>query len=495
MKLPRLFPGKVRLPRLTVDLNLPAHRWKLLGAVTLLLLIAGGMVVGGVQGYHYTESVEFCGSTCHSMYPQRERHAASDHAKVECTECHVGPGAEAFIQSKIAGTRQLIHTLTDNVSRPILSPVHNLRPARETCEGCHSPTSFTDNIIKVVKHYENDKRNTPTETTLILKMGGTNSLTNESRGIHWHVSSAVYYVALDEQRQIMAWIGVEQPDGTLKEYFARDLIGMGQTAFVEEARAKGEVRKLDCIDCHNRAAHYIPYPEQMVDAALANGLISADLPFIRKNAVAILDTPYETEESALSAIDELRAEYRDAPEAQVTQALETLKDLYATTNFPDMKLDWKTNPNNERHTPTAGCFRCHDGNHVLADASAGSGAEQVISVKCNLCHTVPIIGSGPGPIVDAPVVIGSIPASHDDFRWTIEHRNVNDAGKQACYDCHGQTFCNNAACHNLSHPEDMAFKHPAIIKEKGGQEVCYTCHQNVTCTRCHPSGIGIVTKP
>jgi hypothetical protein len=472
-------------PRITLDLTKGSTRLKFFAGLAGLVLVSLGLLVGGIQGYDYTESISFCGTVCHSMYPQLERHQQSEHSKVACTQCHVGPGAAAFVQSKIDGSRQLVETVLNNYSRPIKSPVHNLRPARETCEGCHTPTSFKDNVIKIIKNYDDDKANTLIETTLILKMGGTNLLTGQSKGIHWHVSSEVYYIPLDDQRQIIGWIGVKMPDGTLKEYYSRDLIGMGQTAFVEKARAAGNLRKMDCIDCHNRAAHYIPYPEQAISQAISDNLISQSLPFIHKNGVEILNTKYASQEEAFQAIDALKDNYSSYPKEQVDQAVETIKKLYSMTNFPDMNLDWKSNPNNERHTPTAGCFRCHDGNHVLVD-SAGIG--DAISVKCNLCHTVPIVGRGNETIVEAPVIVGNVPASHSDFRWTIEHGNVvAGTDKQQCYNCHGQSFCNNAVCHNLSHPGDMAFTHPEEVKRVGVQ-VCYTCHQNVTCTRCHPSG-------
>lgn len=481
--------SKLRWPHIVLDLSRPAHRWRLFIGVVVLLLVGLGLVVGGVQGYSYTESVEFCGTTCHSMYPQLERYDQSAHSKVECTQCHVGPGAQAFIQSKIDGTRQLVQTVMDNYARPIKSPVSNLRPARETCEGCHSPTSFTDNIIKVKRHYDSDEQNTPIETTLILKMGGMNTLTGESRGIHWHVSSEVDYIALDQQRQTIAWVGVKQADGSTKEFFSRDLLGMGQTGFVEQARKDGNLRKLDCIDCHNRTAHYIPYPEQAVDDAMKSGLISADLPFIHRNAVDILNTSFKTEEEAFAAIDNLKSKYFTESQDKVDQAVSALRDIYSITNFPDMNLDWQTNPNNERHNPTLGCFRCHDGNHISRDAQ---GNEEVISVECNLCHTVPITGRGSDTLVEAPVIVGNVPVSHAAFRWTIEHRTTTDTEKQACYQCHGQSFCNNGACHNLSHPPDMLFTHPQSYAQSGAQ-VCYTCHQNVTCARCHAGGI--ISKP
>ncbi|HEY3311601.1 MAG TPA: NapC/NirT family cytochrome c [Anaerolineales bacterium] len=486
---------RLKWPRpVTVDLNKPAHRLWLLAGMLGLLIVGLAIVAGGVQGYLYTESTEFCGTTCHSMYPQYERYQFSAHSKVECAKCHVGAGLQPFIQSKIDGTRQLVATIFDNYSRPIKSPVHNLRPARETCETCHSPATFKDNIAKTIRHYANDEANTLEQTTLVLKMGGWKSSTGISKGIHWHISSEVNYIALDDQRQVIGWVGIRQPDGSMKEFYARDLIGMGQTNFVEEARKKGEVRRLDCIDCHNRAAHYIPYPEQEVDNAITDGLISSSVPFVRQKAVEILSASYKTEADAFAAIDELGATFKNDPKISgetVDQATRTLKALYTQTNFPDMNLDYRTNPNNARHTPTLGCFRCHDGKHVTLGAD---GKQETISVECNLCHTVPIVGKGSEMLVEAPVIIGDVPDSHTDFRWTIEHRSITADQKTGCYQCHGQAFCNNGACHNLSHPADMAFTH-AKEAEKVGQQVCFTCHQDITCTRCHPGGVRDLSKP
>ncbi|MDH5628127.1 MAG: cytochrome C, partial [Candidatus Krumholzibacteria bacterium] len=50
-----------------VDLNRTAHRNAfivLLSGMGILTLVS---VVGGYQAYHYTESVEFCGTTCHTV--------------------------------------------------------------------------------------------------------------------------------------------------------------------------------------------------------------------------------------------------------------------------------------------------------------------------------------------------------------------------------------------------------------------------------------------
>jgi nitrate/TMAO reductase-like tetraheme cytochrome c subunit len=503
-------PRRRRLPVMQIDLNRPEHRRRVGMAFLVLVLISAGILLAGVKTYEYTESAEFCGQTCHVMTPEFVRFEESPHANVECAKCHIGPGASFFVKSKIDGLKQVYAVLTDSFSRPIKSPVHNLRPARETCEECHSPTMFKDNIIKIIRHYDNDEQNTPIQSTFILKMGGWEDGGGVNEGIHWHISNPVYYIPADDQRQVILWVGMQQEDGTLKEFYLRDMLNMAWESFVEEARKEGKMREMDCIDCHNRAAHFIPPPEQLVDASIDKGRLPRDLPYIRAKAVTILSENYTTQEEAFAAIDALADYYLrtnrpaaadnvnlnasfenvQAYERKVQAAMDEIKRLYTETHFSELGMNWQTNPNNARHHPFPGCFRCHDDKHVTVDKS-GNEIES-ISVKCNLCHTVPIVGRGDDMLVEAPVIVGAVPVTHSDFRWTIEHRNVKDAQAEGCFDCHGQRFCNNGACHNLSHPPDMLYSHAEEYKKQGGQ-VCYTCHQDVLCSRCHPGGI--ITNP
>ena len=488
--------GRFRWPHITIDLGNPRHRRRLLLVTLILAVTSITFVFANYKVYQYTESAEFCGTACHTMTPEMTRYEKSPHANVECVECHIGPGASFFIKSKVDGLKQVYAILTGTYSRPISSPVHDLRPARETCETCHNPAQFKDNIIKNIRHYDNDEANTPVQSTLILKMGGWKESTGVSQGIHWHITNPIYYITADEQRQVILWVGVEQEDGSLKEYFARDTLAMAQTAFVEDAYANGEVRRMDCIDCHNRTAHYIPSPQEAVDQAISDGLIDPSLPYIRAKAIEVLQQPYNSAAEAYAAIDGLADFYRVSRPGSWTKpgngpsslerTLETIKEIYSETNFPEMAQNWQTNPNNARHTPSPGCFRCHDGKHVSVDET-GQEVES-ISVKCNLCHTVPIVGRGSELLIESPVITGASPESHADFRWTIEHRDINPAEEQACYQCHGQGFCNNGVCHNLDHPPDMLFTHAEEYYTRGDQ-VCYTCHQNVLCSRCHPGGI------
>ncbi|MFI5335741.1 MAG: NapC/NirT family cytochrome c [Opitutales bacterium] len=95
---------------------------------------------GSYQTYHYSESTQFCGEVCHkAMGPELSAYQHGAHARVECVSCHIGSGAKWFVKAKINGTHQLIAYTLDNYSRPIGTPIKNLRPAQDICEKCHWP--------------------------------------------------------------------------------------------------------------------------------------------------------------------------------------------------------------------------------------------------------------------------------------------------------------------------------------------------------------------
>ena len=126
-------PSTERLPR--IDLNDPAQlRAAVLvgsGGVLFLLLTA----FGSFKAYEYTDSDQFCGTVCHEvMKPEYTAYQASPHARVGCVECHIGSGAEWYVRSKLSGAYQLYSVAFNKFSRPIETPIRNLRPSRDTCE-------------------------------------------------------------------------------------------------------------------------------------------------------------------------------------------------------------------------------------------------------------------------------------------------------------------------------------------------------------------------
>jgi len=337
------------------------------------------------RGVHYMESVQFCGQTCHTvMAPEYSAYQNSPHQRVSCTQCHIGPGAPWFVRSKLSGLRQVFAVTFKTYSRPIPSPVQHLRPARETCEQCHWPQRFTGDKFWVRTKYSDDEKNTALTTILVLKIGGRDH--RGGIGIHGrHLDSTerISYISTDEHRQVIPSVSYVDDHGKTVEYLS------DETKPTAQQLAKGEHRKMDCVDCHNRPTHVFLLPERAMDQAMSEGRISPELPFIKKKSVELLRADYQDRATASQRIPQaINGYYRSAyPEvyssrrAMVETAAEQVKNIYLRYIFPDMKVTWGTYPNNLGHEDFLGCFRCHDGNHKSKD-----GKE--ISNDCSACHTI-----------------------------------------------------------------------------------------------------------
>jgi nitrate/TMAO reductase-like tetraheme cytochrome c subunit len=378
--------GKGELQWPTLNLNSPRHRK--VTALVLVITVLNVVIVSlaAYSGLHYMDSTEFCGTVCHEvMEPQHLAFQNSAHARVGCVQCHIGPGASWFVQSKLSGTRQIFAVSLNTFSRPIPSPVHNLRPARETCEQCHWPEKFHGDKVVTRRDYGDDEANTVTETTLQMHVGGGSDQLRNATGIHWHTSAAstIEYIATDEKREVIPWVKVTYKDGSVREYTA-------EGAPPAEELAAGERRQMDCVDCHNRAGHpFANTPERAVNAALDNGEMPTNLPFARREAVAALSQTYDSKAAALDAIAvKLRGFYRtEQAEAymgrrqDVERVVNATQAIYRRSVFPSMKIGFGTYSNNIGHMDFPGCFRCHDDNHKTKEGL-------VISQSCDLCHDI-----------------------------------------------------------------------------------------------------------
>jgi hypothetical protein len=126
-----------------IDLNDPRQRRIAFSLVGVSFIFIFMSAFGSYRAYEYSESVEFCGRTCHTvMKPEYVAFQATSHARIRCVDCHVGSGAESYARSKLNGARQLYSLAFNKYSKPIGTPVHNMRPANETCEQCHWPSKF-----------------------------------------------------------------------------------------------------------------------------------------------------------------------------------------------------------------------------------------------------------------------------------------------------------------------------------------------------------------
>ena len=370
-------------PRL--DLNQPRQRAIVFGVLVLTLVNAVIVSLAAYRGIEFMDSVTFCGQVCHEvMQPEFVAYQNGPHARVTCTQCHIGPGAPWFVRSKLSGTRQVFAVTLNTFSRPIPSPVENLRPAREVCEQCHWPEKFHGDKIYVRKEFASDEANSETTHTLRVHVGGGSDALGVASGIHWHmvVANRVEYIATDDKRQVIPWVKLTDRFGVVKEYVAE-----GVTQAQLDA---GERRTMDCMDCHNRPSHtFAASAERAVDAAIAAGEISRELPFVRREAVAALTASYETREAGADAIAQklrtfFRTSYPDLyahKRQEVERAVTAAQTAYARNVFPSMKVGWGTYPNNIGHMDFPGCFRCHDDTHKAKDGS-------LIRQDCDLCHTI-----------------------------------------------------------------------------------------------------------
>jgi len=370
----RLAAGEEEPPLPVIDFN--RARTRVLALAFLALTTVNVLLLGvaSYKGLEVMDSPEFCGS-CHSvMAPEAAAHARSPHARVSCVGCHIGPGASWFVKSKLSGSWQLVSVTFGLHPRPIPTPVHDLRPARDTCEQCHWPTKFVGDRLRVLTRHAEDEASTPTKTVLLLHVGGAQG--TGARGIHWHVDpgNRVRFLT-DEKRELVSTVELLGPGGERRVYQGKG-----------PAPAKGTWREMDCVDCHNRPSHVYLSPEDEVDAALEAGRIDRALPFVRREAVKALRADYPSAEAARQGLRARLAElYLSGPpaaperQAAVEAAGGELAAIWSRNVWPQMKIGWGTYPTQLGHDAAPGCFRCHDGEHATADG-------KVISNDCEQCH-------------------------------------------------------------------------------------------------------------
>ncbi len=417
-------PSKAEWPR--VDLNNPAHRhafFIFVGGTALFLFLSA---LGSYEAFHYTESTQFCGTLCHSvMHPEYIAYQNSPHARVTCVQCHVGPGAGWYVRSKLSGLYQVYATLTNIYPRPIETPIHNLRPAREVCEQCHWPQKFYSRKLRLETHYLPDEKNTRWDIRLIMKIGAEHPARGLNEGIHWHINPnvRVEYAALDDKREEIAWVRYTNlKTGEVKIFQDEDNpLEPGQLDTLE-------IRTMDCIDCHNRPSHLYRSPATFLNSALTAGDIPVQLPEIKSVALELCGEEYTSMDSALTAIEQgIRQFYQENyPELArdqsrlIDQAVKGVQKAFSRNIFPDMRVRWDRYPNHIGHMEYRGCFRCHNNTHVTE-------AGEAIRKDCNLCHIIGAQGTAENMEI-APLGKGL------EFRHP---EDIEGAWKEMlCSDCH-----------------------------------------------------------
>ncbi len=432
-RLTRFFFPSPDSPRLILILP-----YATLGVLTLLLIF------GGVHGWEYTNSPGFCGTACHTMPPQDTVYKESPHANVTCEECHIG--RTSFINQltrKTQGLKETYYEVFKLYEYPIRAKA--LRPARDTCEKCHQPETFSDDSLRVLARFANDLHNTQSNIYLIMKTGGGAKREGLGRGIHWHIVNKVEYYANDELSQDIPYVRVYNDDGTTTEY--TDV----ESGFDITALDESQLKTMDCVTCHNRITHEFKIPTDSIDEAMTRGAIDPEIPLIHQKAVEVLAVSYQSREEAFAAFDGLENYYKNTDYypghgEQIKAAVQALKDIFDRTVFLEQKIDFTTHPNNLGHINSPGCFRCHDGKHLDIN-------DQAIRLECNVCHSIPVVAGQDDFVTRIEISRGPEPETHRNPNWISLH---NQAFGDSCAACHTMTdpggtsntsFCSNSACH------------------------------------------------
>lgn len=382
-------PGSGRFPY--IDLNDPRHRnaFIIFTITTIIVLFLSTM--GSFEAYHITESVEFCGTLCHQvMEPEHTAYQNSPHANVLCVECHVGSGASWYVKSKLSGLHQVYATLTNTYPRPIETPLHDLRPARETCEKCHWPQKFYSRTLVTNKYFLTDSINSEWDIALEMKIGPEYSGLGLREGIHWHINPAVNieYISDNDKRENITYVKyTNKTTGEVTIYRNEE------NPVTDSLIAASDKRTMDCIDCHNRPSHNYNSPPVYFNKAMLTGAVSRNIPFIKKVAMDILRDKFNTSDTAMLKIENGITDYykTNYPEFYsknkdlINSSIAAIQKGYSMNTFPAMKVAYDVYPEHIGHLETNGCFRCHNGTF-----KADNG--HVISRDCNLCHT--IVGQG-----------------------------------------------------------------------------------------------------
>ncbi|MBG0858130.1 MAG: NapC/NirT family cytochrome c [Bacteroidales bacterium] len=415
---------KKHLP--VIDLNNPRQKtaFIIFTAATIVFLFL--TTYGSFEAYHITESVEFCGTLCHKvMEPEYTAYQNSPHANVTCVECHVGSGASWYVKSKLSGLYQVYATITKTYPSPIETPLHDLRPARETCERCHWPQKFYSRTLQTNKYFLTDSVNSEWDIMLQMKIGPEYSALGFKEGIHWHINPSVNieYISENDRREIITYVRYTNKEtGEVIDFRNPDY------PVSDSLVAASNSRTMDCIDCHNRPSHNYSSPPVYFDRAMLTGAVSKDIPFMKKTAMEVLRNTFTDKDTALMQIKDAiinfyRSDHNDYYAANtnlIEESVTAVQSAFSQNTFPRMKVTYDVYPDHISHLESEGCFRCH--NDVFVSSSG-----RKITRDCNLCHT--IVGQGkPGMM------------QFTSIRDTLEFQHPVDIGtawKEAnCSECH-----------------------------------------------------------
>ena len=423
--------------------------------VGIAIFLVAFMILGSVSvvGWEFSNSNWFCSNACHQVHPEEPvAHQMSAHARVDCVECHIGRLSFFPAMIKKSGHMKHVWSIMTGWERPTYAP--SLSDVGNTCEGCHTETTHKNNLVKSEKRFAPDEKNSESRLTLTVRNVGRLFGGEDRRGMNWHASGNVRFVAPDSQRQNIELVEATLPDGSVVTY--KNV----KTTLSDADLASAERLTMACMDCHNRAGHPFRDPESVIDAAFASGELNRGLPYIKKTILGMFDEIVESKEQAMKVVEQTYEDYRKA-HAQAVEEFESgnarefieqrkefWADLLVSSDFPEAEdVTWRSFPDNLGHKNFPGCFRCHSGR--LQDEKGTP-----IPVNCSSCHSLPLVTQRDRiPEYYLALIDQKKPRTHRRPDWMSKH--MDHLGDERCSNCHEEikfgvndkTFCSNSGCH------------------------------------------------
>src|SRR5580692_7075871 len=239
------------------------------------VMTVANVIIGSQFSYRAVEhmdTVQFCGQSCHVMKPEFTAHQMAPHEGVACASCHIAPGATGWLHAKMNGTNQLFGVIFNNYPRPIESAMENnkLVSSADTCEQCHSRERVVGPRLRILTKYKDDEANTRSQTVLMMMVGG--GAAGGIHGVHMGPGVHMRYAAADKKRQTIPWVEYQNTaTGVKRTYLAADA--------KPDAISTLPTFEMQCVDCHNRAAHSFEQADRALDGAMKSGNIATGLPF------------------------------------------------------------------------------------------------------------------------------------------------------------------------------------------------------------------------
>lgn len=360
------------------------EKWKIALKISIMLTLGLMLLVLAGSTWDYSNSSSFCAS-CHTMEFVTSSYSTSPHAEVSCTSCHLGVGfSPVMLFKKATEVNQVVKNVTGTYDKPIR--IRTEIPVEKSCESCHYTKTFYDQRLKVENSFAADQDNTPVKSAMLINTGGG----SQAWGIHWHVENKIVYGKNAEGE--IVHIEVETYEGVDGVYARLD---------------RGEpiaYRQMSCVDCHNRVAHRIYDPGQVVDQYLSSGQLDSSIPYVKRELTEALTSVLEVEpEEWQTKFEDISEFYRqNYPEEynvnkeQINQLPQLLEEMAGQILFPDMKVTWETYQDNLSHE---GCFQCHNQDFKLVEEQSSNNLPQTIRMDCQLCHSMPVSAIGEGQVL------------------------------------------------------------------------------------------------